>query len=82
MTIEGVYICYLPDRRSVWEKTVPVFLITVKGQGSPSRPGEQFFSPTNLIFLLVCVFPVLLQMVWTNSGPWSVVEKAGLLMGS
>ena len=51
-------------------------------QGSPSRPGEQFFSPTNLIFLLVCIFPVLLQMVWTNSGPWSVVEKAGLLMGS
>ena len=31
-TFLGIYICYLPGGRSVWEKTVPEVLSTARGR--------------------------------------------------
>lgn len=56
-----------------------------KAEGHPRDRGNNFSSRwTNLlysysIFLLVCFFPTLLQMVQANSGSWSVVQKASIL---
>ena len=50
-----VHICYLPGRKSIWEKTLPEVLST-EGLGPYTRPRAQFFHtdqpcPVNNMFI-------------------------------